>query len=191
MPGESCTDQQLPNAVSHFRVEFYYVIYDTCIQQMRTRFEDFMSVAHKFFVLHPKNLSADGATETLRSLALTYKNDVDVEQTLAEYSVYKSLYHDFLEGIDDSPATLEELSEFLVATSLDKAFPNITTLVKIGVTIPVSTAGVERSFSHLKLIKSYLRSTIGQDRLSNLALLSIERRVALSLDFDEVITSFF
>ena len=37
----------------------------------------------------------------------------------------------------------------------------------------------ERSFSKLKLILSYLRSSMGQDRFSNLALLSIERGIGM------------
>ena len=42
-------------------------------------------------------------------------------------------------------------------------------------TIPVTVASAERSFSKLKLIKSYLRSTMSQDRLSGLAILPIEK----------------
>ena len=42
-------------------------------------------------------------------------------------------------------------------------------------TICVSVASCERSFSKLKLIKSYLRSTMAQARLSSLAILSIEK----------------
>jgi len=42
-------------------------------------------------------------------------------------------------------------------------------------TIPISIASAERSFSKLKLIKSYLRSTMSQQRLKELALLSIEK----------------
>jgi len=42
-------------------------------------------------------------------------------------------------------------------------------------TIPISIASAERSFSKLKLIKSYLRSTMSQQRLKGLALLSIEK----------------
>lgn len=38
----------------------------------------------------------------------------------------------------------------------------------------VSVASVKRSFSKLKLIKNYLRFITGQERLSNLAIISIE-----------------
>ena len=48
----------------------------------------------------------------------------------------------------------------------------ISVLLKVSVTIPVSAAGVERSFSRLMLTKTYLCSTMGQERLSSLSLLS-------------------
>lgn len=57
-------------------------------------------------------------------------------------------------------------------------------------TIPVSTASAERSFSKLKVIKNYLRSTMSQERLSALAVLSIEADIASKLDYDTVIKEF-
>ena len=43
--------------------------------------------------------------------------------------------------------------------------------------IPVTVASAERSFSKLKLIKSYLRSTMSQERLNGLAIQSIEKHM--------------
>lgn len=54
----------------------------------------------------------------------------------------------------------------------------------------MSVASCERSISKLKLIKNYLRSIMGQSRLSDLALLSIESETVKDIDFDEVIDRF-
>ena len=51
-------------------------------------------------------------------------------------------------------------------------------------------ASCERSFSKLKIIKTYLRSTIAQERLGNLAILSKEKEVFNSVDFDQIIDQF-
>ncbi|GFT16091.1 hypothetical protein TNCV_3316161 [Trichonephila clavipes] len=54
-------------------------------------------------------------------------------------------------------------------------------------TVPVSTASAERSFSKLKLIKTYLRSTMSQVRLSALSVLSIEAEIVASVSYDIIL----
>ncbi|ESO02949.1 hypothetical protein HELRODRAFT_81078, partial [Helobdella robusta] len=68
--------------------------------------------------------------------------------------------------------------------------PYLSVSLQLFLTICVSVASCERSFSKLKIIKNYLRSTMGQSRLSDLAILSIERDLAKKVDFDEVINKF-
>ena len=60
--------------------------------------------------------------------------------------------------------------------------------LRIYLTVPISSAQAERTFSRLKLIKTYLRSTMGETRLSNLALLFIERELTEKLKLDNVET---
>ena len=58
-------------------------------------------------------------------------------------------------------------------------------------TIPASSASAERSFNRLKVIQSYLRSSMATERLQGLALLSIERKNSANLiDFDSVLDTF-
>ena len=69
-------------------------------------------------------------------------------------------------------------------------FPNLRIALQILLTIAVSIASCERSFSKLKLILSYLRASMGQDRLADLALLSVEKETAEKIDFDDIINKF-
>ena len=52
-------------------------------------------------------------------------------------------------------------------------FPNLYILLKIACTIPVTSCECERSFSALRRLHTYTRATMGQDRLSALALMHI------------------
>ena len=70
---------------------------------------------------------------------------------------------------------------------LKAAFPSLLKLLQITQTIPVSTAECQRSFSALKRIKTYLRSTMSNDRLSNLAILSIEKDLSKNISLEEVV----
>jgi hypothetical protein len=69
-------------------------------------------------------------------------------------------------------------------------YPNTWIAMRILLTIPVTVASGERSFSKMKLIKTYLRSTMSQDRLSSLGTLSIEKNIAENLDFSTLIKDF-
>ncbi|KAL4092169.1 hypothetical protein QTP88_026722 [Uroleucon formosanum] len=60
----------------------------------------------------------------------------------------------------------------------------------IYLTLPVTVASAERTFSKLKLFKNYLRNSMGQNRLSNIALLNIEKEQANILDMDKIINQF-
>ena len=83
-----------------------------------------------------------------------------------------------------------ELLQFLLKNHLSETVPNLIILIRIFLTIGISVASCERSFSKLKLIKNYSRSTMSTLRLSNLAILSIEHKLTNEVDFDELIDDF-
>ena len=110
-------------------------------------------------------------------------------EVASEYRSFKLVYKDIFPAYNDSLKACEILT-FLIANDMHVVFPNISTLYKLFMTLPVSSATAERSFSRLKLIKSYLRSTMSESRLTNLALLSIERELSYNLDYDCVVDTF-
>ena len=71
-----------------------------------------------------------------------------------------------------------------------ESFPDTCIAFKILLTIHVTVASAERSFSKLKLIKSYLRSTMSRERLSELAILSIEKEMLAELECKNLISNF-
>ena len=87
----------------------------------------------------------------------------------------------------------EEKNIMLALTRLKTmsvAFSEVIKLFKIAATIPVSTASNERLFSVLKRVKTYLRTTMSDDRLTNLMLMAVEPAVVKSLDADELVNNF-
>jgi len=70
------------------------------------------------------------------------------------------------------------------------SFPNAYITYRIILTILVLVVSAERSFSKLKLIKSYLRSTMSQQRLNILALVSIEKDFLNKINYDNLIDNF-
>ncbi|XP_025205786.1 52 kDa repressor of the inhibitor of the protein kinase-like [Melanaphis sacchari] len=75
----------------------------------------------------------------------------------------------------------EKLPKALIICN-EQIYPNIFLLLKILCTLPVSTTSPERMFSTLKRVKTYLRNTMGQERLNGLAMLSVHRDIELNPD---------
>jgi hypothetical protein len=88
----------------------------------------------------------------------------------------------------DSELPVLEFHNFV--TRYKDAFFELYTLSKIACTIPVSSSEAERTFSCLKLIKTHLRTTMAEERLSDLAMLSIHKDRATNLNLDMVLDRF-
>ena len=77
----------------------------------------------------------------------------------------------------------------LLSSSPD-AFTDLLKLVDIVLTHPVTTASNERMFSTLGRVKNYLRSSCGDERLSDLLVLSCLSEDARDLDMWDVVDNF-
>ncbi|VAI54522.1 hypothetical protein VPH35_109191 [Triticum aestivum] len=67
---------------------------------------------------------------------------------------------------------------------------NVSIAYRILLTVPVTVASAERSFSKLKLLKNYLRSMMSQERLNGLAMCCIEKNMLDIIDLDTLIDDF-
>src|SRR5215469_2661102 len=65
--------------------------------------------------------------------------------------------------------------DFITENNLEDTFSECAKILKVLITIPMTTSEAERCFSTLKRIKTFLRNTMDQERLSALAMLSIEK----------------
>ena len=91
-----------------------------------------------------------------------------------------------LENINDA----KQLMQYILENNFHEIYRNLYITIRMMLTIPVSTASAERSFSKLKLIKTYLRSTMSQESLSALSVLSIEAEIAAGVTYDTILKRF-
>ena len=82
---------------------------------------------------------------------------------------------------DDVQITLKNTSEDL--------FPQLHHLLRLVCTFPIITCENERSVSALRRLKTYLWSTMGQERLSSIAL--IHCNYSMDINYEEVIVRFY
>ena len=66
----------------------------------------------------------------------------------------------------------------------------VVNLMQLILVMPATNSTSERSFSALRRVKTYLRSTMGQQRLNDLLLLHVHKEITDSLNLKEVVNSF-
>ena len=101
-------------------------------------------------------------------------------------AVFKSTFTECSESKLVSNKLLNKIYDY----HLESVFPEVCLGLRICWCLPVTIAESERSFSKLNIIKNHLRSTMVDERLNGLAMLSIENQLTKTINFENVIKDF-
>lgn len=134
------------------------------------QFEDAMSANFKFIhKIHVENDTDDSTQETEIS---------DEELQILDNEIEKS----------KNVGSLLKVFQVCHVSGLGTIFPTLHLALKIACTLPVSSTTPERTFSKLKIVKNRLRTTISQDRLEDLMLMTCESDIPIN---NEEVTNIF
>ena len=177
---ESTGSSEVLATSQQFKVGLHYPILDAFLMELNRRFSgrnvELMRAIH---ACNPQ-CSQFLEPEQLQPLVDSYNLDSEslrMESILCKRTLAKKT-------MDSTADVFKEL------LPLKEAFPTLLGILRIALTICVSSASCERSFSALKRIKTYLRSTMQEERLVNLAVLSVEREISQTLNLEDVIDKF-
>lgn len=82
----------------------------------------------------------------------------------------------------ETEGTIHTIYNVCCKTGLNDVFPSLYIALSIALTLPISSASPERAFSKLKLIKTRLRSTMCENRLEGLMIMSCEKDISVEPD---------
>ncbi|KAL6194958.1 hypothetical protein ACLB2K_036033 [Fragaria x ananassa] len=172
-----------------FRVHYFLFIIDQARSSLQTRFKQFQKYEELFGFLFSLERLKCADDDSLR------KSCDNLEKSLAHNGCSDIYGYDLFLELKILQSSLPRETKRAIDVlnylrKMDGCFPNAYVAYRILLTIPVTVASAERSFSKLKLIKTYLRSTMSQKRLNGLAMLSIEKKVVDKLDYANLITTF-
>ena len=162
------------------------MILDSVIEGITERFRILSNIYNKFVFLWTYTTMTDSSLSTAsKQLADEYLDDLKAQKLSEEISSLEMIHKQNFGK--DALDPLQLLNKIICSLQLNEIFPELVIALKIFLTIPVSAASGERSFSKLSLIKNYSRSTMSQDRLNDLSTLNMNYKIARQMDFTDVI----
>ncbi|KAF0691097.1 zinc finger MYM-type protein 1-like, partial [Aphis craccivora] len=115
------------------------------------------------------------------SLINISKECLNSEMTVAKNVVVQNI---------GSDVNIDITNVIRVLSENQTVFPNLQKLFTIALTIPISSATCERSFSAMKKKKNWLRTSMLQDRFSNLSILYIEKDMSKNINSNDILNIF-
>lgn len=169
----------------HYRGIFYEAL-DTMIGSIRERFAQpsFTAYEHMEGLLlnSIQSLDTSGEEEYLR---VHYSTEVDVGQLMMECDILRAIFK------DEKPICFEEVVAHLRVLQQQRSLiPNITTICKLLLVNPATTATAERSFSLARRIKTWMRSKMLASRFNSLAILHSHKKLTDALNLQDVANEF-
>ncbi|XP_049798808.1 zinc finger MYM-type protein 1-like [Schistocerca nitens] len=145
-------DETVDEPTKRYKIEFYYYLLDIVTTSLDERFNQLKSHCNYFdflYISEMKNSPLDSQDTKCRKLAALLQHhdtsDIDALELREELKVLSTLLKP---GIG--------AKETLKLTGRYNFCPNVNISLRILLTLPVTVASGERSFSKLKLIKTYL-----------------------------------
>lgn len=142
-----------------FRTTVFIPIIDRLLAEQDRRYDSYKNIRQMFGFL---NKLSTIPLEDLRSEATTFQEKYTGEQ---EADFVKEIVHrrEFVKESQDKNTSRSLVLQDLRERKLQTVFPNVGIALRLYVTLPVTNASAERSFSKLGLIKNRLTSTMGQN----------------------------
>lgn len=184
--GRSEADMEYPESESaemYWKSHVYFRVLDVVIERLSERFsEESLALADAVDGLFNLDFKkSEIFRETYTRVLKINSSLLEAEITIAKKCVDKELLDAETpnEHISTKPGKKAKVPfkfELLRKTVEKQTFPNLFKCLQVAATIPISSASCERSFSAMRRVKNWLRTSMKQERLSNLSLLYIEKK---------------
>ena len=179
----------LENAREFFCIGTYFPIIDLSIVEERRRQFVYRIWQQNFNFLLNLNTWAISDIENAASKSLkVYASNLDSDfpSEVVHFAFHLRLSPDLGSKTNTAQAQLS----YLKKNCLIETFSNVAIILRIYLILPVANTEGERSFSALKRVKSYLRSSLTPDHVCDFCIIAIEKRFTKSMSFEDIIDKF-
>jgi hypothetical protein len=177
-------------------------VVNSTIEMFKQRFDESAIQRYQFVAAFmPENIHKLELKD-VKAVMLMYDGDFPEDsddEIIAELNQFKTLAvesNSFFpkDGRTLKDLTLEDVLVAMVTLKMDEAdgdFRNIFRIYFLLLLLPVSSAGAERSFSCMKIVKTRLRTQMNQDVLTNLMILCVNRDIAASIQPEQILKHWY
>ena len=196
LAGEQTTDINENHAQTpheHHRVNTYYRSLDKVITEMSACFEG--NDQDILCALGDTVLNGSPSTTSVERVSAFYgvdKDLLDAEKSMFVESTSGSIGDQCSRPLSAVNTASDVVSE-MADSGLDTLLPVLYEVATILASIPATSCSAERSFSALRRMKTYLRTTMGQERLNSIAIINIEREYTykvITSSMDKIVDTF-
>ncbi|XP_042423618.1 zinc finger MYM-type protein 1-like [Zingiber officinale] len=178
--------REYPTVEHHYHFDVFNKAIDFLLMELNTRFnETSVELLSLSAALDPKNSFESFNIDDICKLAEKFYPQDFTKQDI--YSLRIELQHYQSDVIFESRfqvSTLSNLCQELVASRRSENYVMLTRLIYLVLTLPVSTAIVERAFSAMKHIKTAIRNKMEDGFLADCMTIYIEQEFAMNIDVD-------
>lgn len=184
---EALLTDKVMTGKDNYRINTFIVIIDCLLSELRKRKAAYKDLNAKFGFL--SRLACMEVAEIITRATLLMKTyDHDIEHTFPEECVH---FKGCLKVLDISETlSAVKMTQLLAEKKIETIYPNVNIALRIFTSTASANCSGERSFSTLKRVKNYSRSTMGQERLEALCQLAIESDIANTIPYDVIIDDF-
>ncbi|KAL5854184.1 hypothetical protein ACOSQ4_003986 [Xanthoceras sorbifolium] len=177
----------------HYRVEIFTATIDSQLQELNNRFsEQAMELLTLSSALDPRDSFKSFNIDNICKLADKFypMNFTEHERDLLSFELKHYKLYVSQQQVFQKMSTISELCRALAETRSSHHFPLIDRLIRLILTLPVSTATTERAFSAMKLVKTGLRNKMDDKFLANYLVVYIEKEIAEKFSSESIIDDF-
>ena len=173
-------------AQAHYR-RIYFEAFDLIISCIKDRFDQpgYRTYSNLETLLLKSAVNA-ACEDELRAALDLYSGDFKSDLLKTQLDIFGT---DFSGHVQEGyPVTLMDVVQYFkkLSDAEKELLSEVSTLVRLILVMPATNAVSERSFSAMRRIKTYLRSTMSQIRLNNCMVLHVHKDLTDDLDLAEI-----
>ena len=182
------SEPEHPSSPKEYYKRIYYKALDLAVNCIKSRFDQPGYAMYKNLeTLLVTAANGKDYGDCFKLVTDFYGTDLSHSRLRAQLEILATHFHN-----NDGSVSFRDIKSYFqdLTTSTRTLFSEVVTLMQLVLVLPATNASSERSFSAMRRVKNYLRSTMGQQRFNHLMVLHVHKAITDGLDIIQIANDF-